>query len=173
MAVINRVPQGLLSILDAKTLGETPATLGNEVQPGLEMLELYLSNVPIDARTAQQTVTSASTGSTVALVEVPAGELWAIIGVTASLVLVSSTIASGMTFAAVFRNTQTALDVTIDHVEDATPAIVLAGASCGKIWEKPLLAPPGTIFGNQMLDISGAGGNLSALTSVAFRRLQF
>jgi hypothetical protein len=42
MALINRVPPGLLSLLDIKALGQNPSELSGVVAPTLDMLDFYL-----------------------------------------------------------------------------------------------------------------------------------
>lgn len=40
-SLINRVPPGLLSLLDIKALGENPSTLADVVQPTIDLLDFY------------------------------------------------------------------------------------------------------------------------------------
>ena len=88
MALINRVPQGLLGLLDTKTLGKNPDDLSNTIVPTVDLKDLFLVNSGLqqDIVTAAA-VTSASLLTPVALVSVPAGELWFVLNVTAEVIV--------------------------------------------------------------------------------------
>ena len=74
MATINRVPRGLLALLDAKTLGRTPPDLEDRVRGMLDLTELYAGDVPLLTTAAVEG--TLTVGGNFAPVTVPAGELW-------------------------------------------------------------------------------------------------
>lgn len=82
MGNINRVPSGLLGLLDGQVLGKNPDELLGTIQSGLDLTELFLANTTLKAATS--TAGSVMSASTVAPVEVPVGEIWFIVagGVT-------------------------------------------------------------------------------------------
>lgn len=79
MGAINRVPRGLLPLLDAKTMGQTPPDLASVVQPTLELFELYAADIPFEVTAATDTSTPVA-GGLLAPVTVPAGEVWLVYG---------------------------------------------------------------------------------------------
>lgn len=85
MALINRVPQGLLGLLDLKAQGENPAQLGPVVQGTLELRDLF-ALAQRGAVSQASTVTGLGvTAATFLNLIVPQGELWIVYGMTASL----------------------------------------------------------------------------------------
>jgi hypothetical protein len=85
MALINRVPSGLLGLLDLKAQGENPAQLAAHVQATIDLRDFY-------ALATRGTISQASTltalGNTAGIflnLTVPQGELWLVTGMTAHL----------------------------------------------------------------------------------------
>lgn len=75
MGTINRVPKGLLSILDGQTMGDNPSELSAAVVGTLPMLPLYLA-----AKGWETIVTGAvfnpGTQGIIDVVTVPVGQFW-------------------------------------------------------------------------------------------------
>lgn len=70
---VNRVPQGLLSLLDMKAAGENPRELANLLAGVLDLTDLYLSNL---RQTVSANVTPAGTAFISAGLGPSAGEIW-------------------------------------------------------------------------------------------------
>lgn len=80
MGMINRVPKGLLGVLDAKTLGRTPEDLAPVVTGVMDLTAYYENDIP-------QTIVSASDAAVAAVgdfapITVPEGELWLVYAVS-------------------------------------------------------------------------------------------
>lgn len=93
MAFINRVPQGLLGLLDLKAQGENPAQLNPFVQATLELRDLYAFQT---RATLSSAVAVAGLGQVVApALTVPQGEMW--IMYSLGVVMSAPPIAAGAT----------------------------------------------------------------------------
>lgn len=78
---VNRVPQGLLSLLDMKQAGENPHVLNEQLTAVLELTDLYLAPV---RQVVNQSVATAAPGILLYPTLAPAdGELWFVRQVTA------------------------------------------------------------------------------------------
>lgn len=78
MGNINRVPLGLLSLLDSQTQGQAPATLVDTVQGNFDLAGLWFNAKgaeTVQASAAAQIITGLSN----VRVSVPEGEMWAVI----------------------------------------------------------------------------------------------
>lgn len=75
MGNINRVPLGLLSLLDSQTQGQAPSLMGDGVQAGAEMLPFWLNSKGIESIQAAAAIQAASGQSNLSI-NVPEGELW-------------------------------------------------------------------------------------------------
>lgn len=74
MGTLNRVPRGLLSLLDSQVQGRNPSEVLESIAPGLEMLKFMTAAKGHVVQQASLTVTGApGAGSAIS---VPQGELW-------------------------------------------------------------------------------------------------
>jgi hypothetical protein len=90
---IQRYPQGLLALLDAKSTGVTPVETLDKVQPGIDLNEFYFASIEsTGAQAAQLGVSGVNT--MYAIVTVPQGEFWKVLGVNATLTNASAAIAT-------------------------------------------------------------------------------
>lgn len=87
MATINRVPQGLLGLLDAKTQGRTPLDTEANLRPVIDLSQFYVADLPLETEIAIGTVTGADVGDLVLPVTVPSGEQWFVRGVSGQMVV--------------------------------------------------------------------------------------
>jgi len=73
---INRVPQGLLSLLDMKARGQTPRVLAPEVGLSIEAFQLY----GLQQRRRTRVVSAAiSSATTFPLITIPQTEVWCVL----------------------------------------------------------------------------------------------
>lgn len=74
--LINRVPQGLLSLLDLKAQGENAKQLGGELQTVIDTSDLYIGSI---RRSQSSTITPAGVGLNLfTALTVPAGFVWVV-----------------------------------------------------------------------------------------------
>jgi len=146
MATINRVPQGLLSLLDAKTGGNTPPDTANNLQPVLEQLQFYLASIPMQAGQATGN-TGGLDSITVASVEIPSGELWAVYGVSVQSLTVAGSGVVGIT-PTVFTADLDGLPNVICHLQTQATTNTGLGQSIsnGVSYAQPVFYGAGTIF---------------------------
>jgi hypothetical protein len=77
MGSINRVPKGLLSILDSQTMGDNPGDMSPIVQASMDVTRNYLAAKGWESVSAFATVVAGSASYTViAPLTVPDGEFW-------------------------------------------------------------------------------------------------
>jgi len=67
-------------MLDAKTLGQTPAEIDARISVGIEARDFYLADIPYQVITA--TAAGAATATVHAPIAVPQGEMWFVYNVT-------------------------------------------------------------------------------------------
>jgi hypothetical protein len=79
MGNINRVPLGLLSLLDTQAQGQAPANLLDSVQSGLDLTGLWFNSKGQEQISDAGTIQLVSGQSANASQTVPEGELWAVV----------------------------------------------------------------------------------------------
>lgn len=75
MATINRIPDGLQSLLGVKALGRNPQEIEGSVRPSIDLTEFYYANKTVELEVGQEIAAIAANGL-YATVEIPAGEVW-------------------------------------------------------------------------------------------------
>ena len=78
MSIINRVPRGLQSLLDSKSLGVNPTELMQTVSPTVDLAYFWYADKPLLGAFAS---TVGGAIGTSASVTIPNGELWAVVNV--------------------------------------------------------------------------------------------
>lgn len=78
---IQRVPRGLLGLLDMKTSGQTPPQLGDLVQPQIDLLQMYLLQFPLQNET--DSTLNITTPVTYSAIQVPDNVMWFVYGASA------------------------------------------------------------------------------------------
>jgi len=151
---INRVPVGLLSLLDMKARGQSPRMLSGEVSSSLEILQLYLQN---DRRLIRQSVTAALGVRQAVVFTVPQQQFWLVHGLHTS----SGTLAAGSSTRLV--GCLTRVDQTsavANTLPLGTSEAFLTGQQIvwGKTWDTPYYALPNDIFGFFCSEFTLGGG---------------
>lgn len=170
MALINRVPQGWLSLLDSKTGGQTPDRIDRELKPTLELFNFYSANIPLDI---EEDVANAnnSPSTTPTSIVVPGSELWLTYAIEARI----TTLAAATTGAFSPRIARPRQDgtglatIVFDQLNYGTLAL---GANCAVRTESfrvPLWTGPGTEF--SMLVCQGDAAAVRFDLRVLYRRL--
>ena len=164
MSVINRVPQGLLPLLDAKTLGRTPSEFSNTLQATLDLKQMYLDDIPLE--TVQATAAGANALGAFARVTVPDGELWAVQGLTAR-----GDCTFGGSLIITYGITPTAGVGTIlgNKYPNVDTLAVGDSAYNSHLFSQPVFFGPGTFFDTRITEITTAVVN--AITTVMIHRL--
>lgn len=145
---INRVPLGLLALLDMKSRGNNPRMLSAEVSSTVDLTPLYLQQ---NRRWRALNTTPAAVGFFI-VHTVPEGELWYINRIVASSALV---LAAG---------TEYVVGIGCQRVDDIgsnrqaalgqlQPWRFLAGDRLGVGFEGPMWASPGDGFGLWVADV--------------------
>ena len=168
MGTINRVPRGLLGLLDAKTGGRTPPDTTGVLSPVIDLTPNYLSDIPFEVAQTAAVVSAAQT--VVALVTVPAGELWYCYVIASEFIATAS--AQILNGVVVLRPPSGTLSVALTD-RFITPSGMLttgAGDSVTSSWTSatPFLAGPGTVFASKLIVEPGAS-NINCVTSVMHR----
>lgn len=79
MSIINRVPRGLQSLLDSKSLGVNPTELLQTVSPTVDLSAWWYADKPLNGTSSAIVAGAIGTQATVT---VPSGELWGVQNVT-------------------------------------------------------------------------------------------
>lgn len=82
MGQVNRYPQGLLGLLQAKQLGATPAQSAPNLQYGIDLEKYYLSGSGLYITTESYSG-AVTVGDQYATITIPDGQTWAVLGVAA------------------------------------------------------------------------------------------
>jgi hypothetical protein len=78
MGAINRVPAGLLSLLDGQNLGDNPGEIADVISPTIDLWHFFLASKGLEQVVAQEVIGPASPAGPYAVLTVPVGELWVI-----------------------------------------------------------------------------------------------
>lgn len=135
---INRVPAGLLALLDMKARGQNPRELAPQLLGTVELLDLYLSQ---NRRTDSGAVSSAISPTNVTTFTVPQDQLWYAYGIGISS---SVAVSAHGVVATVLRNT---LGGSVVVHRLGAPHAFLAGDAVSAGWPGPFLFQPGDKIG--------------------------
>lgn len=86
MGNVNRVPLGLLSLLDTQTQGQTPSNLQETIQATLNLEDFWLSNKGVDQQFANRVLAAVGQQTTASDLTVPEGELWLVSSISADFI---------------------------------------------------------------------------------------
>lgn len=115
MSTINRVPVGLQSLLDSKTLGENPSDLGQVVSPTIDLTTFLLSGRGLNI--SDETTLAVAADTNAGIIEVPLGKIWIIYCVSAT----STALTAGATIEASPRIDKILGDVNATQVLASEP----------------------------------------------------
>lgn len=140
MALINRPPTGLLSLLGIKAGGVNPAQLADYVQPTLDLSLLYLSGA---VEFADQTDSITGVGVDPSSVIVPDGQYWYVLDFS---VYSNAALGAGQTleYVPAFSYLLAGANRTLLVGEKSNVATV--GLHSAARMDRPRLAQPGTTF---------------------------
>lgn len=167
MAVINRVPKGLLSLLDAKTLGRTPANVEPEVSVGIDATPMYFADIPLEVEFDIATGITAL-GVPVS-VTIPAGQTWLVyeLSLRCTNLVVGAT---DVCFAPAYSIAGNAADrIHDDSLQQQLPGVTDQATKTMR-WPEGRLFSFGTILEGVHLQIVGGAG-VRYDFAVSFRRL--
>ena len=169
MAVINRVPKGLLSFFDAKTLGKTPANIEDEVSVSVDATDFYYADIPLEVEIdIASPVTALSTPVSIAI---PQGETWLVYEIMCrvSSLNAGATIVGFAPAYSIFGNTNARVHFDSTQVELQN---IGDGATKTRSWEEGRLFSYGTVLeGANLVGVAAAPAGVRFDLSVAFRRL--
>lgn len=164
---INVLPRGLLDLLQAKSLGENPQVLGDQVAPTLELVNLYLSQ----KRWYIERVVTTISGSTTfaSQITVPQQEIWWVYAWGLKIGASASPMKGSLKFAA-FDNSNPGARLDALCSDDQAPKATDVGFGHDVMAKVtyPLVANPGDTFG-----VDYETSTLTPVThSVLFKRFE-
>jgi len=173
---LNRVPSGLLSLFQIKSLGENPNRFEDAVRPTLEMSNFYFATTTLRNTEAESTnVSQADQGTALAIVEVPTGEIWAVRSILSQ--------AKVATFAAAeYIVTYPSLRVgpagQVTHnfgqswLHDTNPLKDGMGRYEEKTFDNPLFIPGGSAIFSSIWQYNGGTVRVDVKTKVLYYRME-
>jgi len=84
MGNINRVPLGLLSLLDSQTQGQAPATMTDDVQASFDLGAFWLNSRGMEIIQVPQAPAVTAAGQSTTFATVPEGEIWCVVSAVAT-----------------------------------------------------------------------------------------
>lgn len=158
MAQINRFPKGLLPLLDAKTMGRTPAETDPRLQFGLDLSQFYQFDIPLEDEAANS-VTVNAVGE-YCRITVPNLQAWLVERISGTLTAVGA----APTSAAIALRVGATGVSQMDYDSSAPSPLVAVGNSVtrGVEFNRPKLFAGGSFFairncialaGNQRMDL--------------------
>lgn len=166
MAVVNRVPRGLLGLLDAKTQGQTPSDTTGVLSPVIDLTPNYLADIPFDV--GQASDISNTVGLNLGVVTVPAGELWYVYAISSEQI--SAGAGTSGAIATVLNVPTAALSMVL--ATSFAPSVVPYGAGNSNAafvnFPNPILLGPGAQIASRVI-VPVGGGSPNNLTSVLYR----
>lgn len=168
MAVINRVPQGFLGVLDAKTQGQSPADVSPVLSAGIDLTQFYLGDRPLNTAVATTAGVNANGVVAGSAITVPDGELWFVYAAQTQAISTAGT--AGHSFS--WR--LTTLDNNFLHGRQFNSGLAIATGitAIAQDWfETGLHVPAGCVFAPYVAFIGG--GNVFTVTmAVLYRSVQ-
>lgn len=131
---INRVPVGLLSLLDMKARGQSPRILSGSVDASLELLDFYLQN---GRQIFSGNASSGAAPFNVTIGTVPQNELWYIHGIS----ILSGTLTAALGVVPTVLRTNTQGSVVTHSLGE--PHAYLTGDQVRSGWSGPFILQPG------------------------------
>jgi len=172
MGQINRVPRGLLGLLDAKTGGRTPPETTGVLSPVIDLTPNYLADIPFEIAQASSPAAALTPGTNYGIVTVPAGELWYVYQVSAQIIANGAGDAldcfpvlvapSGVVPVPLVNGTTSGFG--------SASANALENVPCGVTFAYPLLVGPGSRIATQTR--TGGASTRTPVTSVIYRPVQ-
>ena len=89
MGAINRVPSGLLSLLDGQNLGDNPSEIAGTIIPQIDLFHFFMASKGLESVTASQNFVAGGFGA-YAVITVPPGELWVMESFVVSLTVATA-----------------------------------------------------------------------------------
>lgn len=173
MSVINRVPKGFLSTLDAKTGGRTPANTAEVLSPTIDLTDYYLSDLTLQGASATKNLAIGDVQTFETPVTVPAGELWLVKFVSVSWVALGAATNAWFLSPAILAQTN---GTNVQRVGPSTGTGPLAGTAIGSgitsavQFERPFFLRAGAQVGI-WVDGAQAGAGVVSFTEVSYYRL--
>lgn len=176
MPSINRIPKGLQSLLDFKSLGKNPSFMDDSIDGSIDLTDFFYSDVGLEATFGTQNIDSTDVGTLAATVTVPAGETWAI------RVVQTNCVSAGSQTNIVYPYLPPAISVRevafpmvlVDRVNVVTGAVATMFANDVPVWscwfERPLVVRSGTNLGAFVSIMSGIT-TVACRTEVAYYKL--
>lgn len=179
MGAVNRFAQGLLGLLQTKSLGRLPSEASDLLQLTVDATPFYMAGLSMVAARATQTVGASFIGQG-ALLEVPAGETWAVIAIDSrfnhdtggEFSRVVPEIAQ-IPFSPTASDVSTPLNVALSpyHMLDTELALgVATDEGAGILFPQPLIVRAPVIFASRVCEIVTASSNVLS-TTVAYYQL--
>lgn len=136
-SLINRVPPGLLSLLGIKAMGENPVVLSDQLQPTLELSDLYAGANAIRLNGSTGNITGTGLFQVTAL-QPPSGEIWV---VSSCCYRTNAALAAATTI----RGRAVVHDVSlgVPVYADSGTLTGTTGEQPSMGWARPVIIPPG------------------------------
>lgn len=172
MGIINRVPRGLLSLLDSQTQGKNPDSFGEVIAPTFDMVNLFAMSKGFESIQSTSVPLLVPT-SGVAFVTVPVSEVWLVRTVTTQINTLDAG-GTGASCACTFRQSSSAgTQVTLAYTGLQSLFQLTANTRATFNAQVPLVVTGGNIFASDICNVSGAPAlGFTAQTVVEFCRLQ-
>lgn len=170
MGTINRIPRGLLSLLDSQTQGQNPDSMGDVIAPVTDLGDLLAS--------AKGTSTEQNTASNVLVISagqapivVPQGEIWLVRLATAQVFSLESGLNAACNLA--FQASTTQSRLILSSVNVTNVANTGAYVSAPAVFTRPFVASGGNVFTAELPNIIGLPVlGFQLVCTVNFIRLQ-
>lgn len=161
---IQRLPTGLLDLLGMQSTGDTPHLMSGEVQPTLDLTDLYLTDRLAGANVATANV--AVVGPLLTTTGPAPGEMWLVYGITGSSTGVLAA-ASGFT-----GNLLVTRPSSGGFSQFVSPSVAVANPAlwAGSVtYERPMIMRPGDTLGYWVSAVTGAPASGISITAFFIR----
>lgn len=157
---IQRLPVGLLDLLGMQSTGDAPHLVSGEVQPVLDLTDLYLTDRLRGANGATANV--AAIGGLLTTVGPPAGQQWMVYGV-------AGTMSGALAAATGFTGTLLINRPSVGFAQFVGPTFAVANPAQwvgGQWFERPLIMRPGDTLGIWISAVTGAPAQSVGLSAI-------
>ena len=168
MGAINRVPSGLLSLLDGQNLGDNPSDMAGTIIPQIDLFHFFMASKGLESVTVSQNFAVNAFGA-YAVITVPPGELWVMENFTVSIQITAT---SQCNFAPVLFPKTGAIEGITLWSGGSLSTSALGPTFKQATLPNELFLNPGVQLACNFFDASAVAAGGIASTTVLFQRLR-
>lgn len=176
---LNRIPAGLLSYFQIKSLGQNPSAFEDNVRPTLDLREFYNTSLGLQIATESQSLVDVGDrDTTIAEITIPSNEIWICRGIQSTAnctAFAANEYVVGYPRLLEINGAVTAFFFTDEIEKDGGGAMqTLVGETIvrGKVFDNPLMLPGGAKIGSFIGLANGTTHKSTVATRILYYKIE-